>query len=577
MTSPMYFEQSIVIFDTTESLNASTGSFVIYGGMSIGATYQSSSVSTGAFVVSGGIATQKNINVGGTASIAGITTITNSTQSTGVGNGALVCLGGIGITKDLNVGGDATITGNLYVNGTATYVNTTTIDVQDNTIVINAGPTGSSDAGLLFKRDGTDVVGETFVTTGTLSTIGATSFTLGGSFVGNYNGWWLKTSDGSAQIATYNGTSGSFFTTGNTFTTPTELSFNLYNKSYVAQYYDESVDELRLGFVADATDPQIDLENFGQYAKTRLDTLYANTMVSTANLIVTSSATIANLALSSTSLDSATIGNLYVTSASVLHGNNTLGALMVTGPSTLRLGLTTGSLFNSGNSLLNGFVTAGALNVTGDSILQGFTTIGSIYCTGKSILNGASTLGSLAVSGGSLLRLGLTCGSINNTGDSLLQGFVTAGALAVTGASFFMGNMLITGGNLTVSGGSVVFNTVDVSPSMADIIKERSSTVGNNVSSATDLSTFVFSNSVARAFDAVASVTILGTTSNLYAYYNLKGVQKNSGNWFINSSFVGDNTGITFSITSGQLQYTSVNKPDFSSGIVKFRALTTTV
>lgn len=576
MTSPIYFEQPLVIFDTTESLNASTGSFVIYGGVSIGATYQSSSVSTGAFVVSGGIATQKNINVGGVANIAGITTITNSTESTGVGNGALVVLGGMGLTKDLNVGGDATITGNLYVNGTATYVNTTTIDVQDNTLVINAGPAGSRDAGLLFHRDGVDVVSETAVTSGTLNTIGSSSFTLGSSFISNYVGWWLKTSDGSAQIATYNGTSGTFYTTGNTFTTPTELSFDLYNKSYVANYYDESADELRLGFIANATDPQVDLENFGQFAKIRADTLYANTAVSTANLIVTNSATIANLALASANLDSETIGNLYVTASSVLHGFVTTGGLMVTGPSTLRLGLTTGSINNTGDSLLHGFVTAGALNVTGDSILQGFTTIGSLFCTGESFLNGATTIGSLAVTGSSILRLGLTTGSINNTGDSLLHGFVTAGALAVTGASFFMGNMLITGGNLTVSGGSVVFNTVDVSPSMADIIKERSATIGNNVSTPTNINTFLFANSVARAFDAVVSVTVNGTTSNTYAYYNLKGIQKASG-WLINSSFVGDVTGVTFSITSGQLQYTSTNKLDFDSAVVKFRALTTTV
>jgi hypothetical protein len=62
------------------------------------------------------------------------------------------------------------------------------------------------------------------------------------------------------------------------------------------------------------------------------------------------------------------------------------------------------------------------------------------------------------------------------TGESFLRGAVTADGLAATGASYF----LITGASLTGTGGSMIFNTVDVSPSMAAIIKERAATIGNN-------------------------------------------------------------------------------------------------
>ncbi len=660
--SPLYFEQPLVIFDTTESLNPTTGSFVLYGGISVNSTYGSTNPTTGSATFAGGVGIKENLNVFKNTTIDGIVTITNTSESTGIGSGSLILSGGLGMSKDLNVGGDVTVVGNLYVNGTTTNVNTQTLNVEDNTIVINAGPAGSRDAGLLIHRDGVDVVSETAVTSGTLAAIASGSFTLGSAFIQNYSGWWIKTTEGSAQIASYNGTTGTFLTTGNTFTTPTELDFSLYNKSYVAQYYDETNDELRFGFVGDATDPKVSLENNGQYAKLRLDTLYANTALSTANLSVTNSATIANLSLSSAVLDKATIGSLFVTGNSTLSGLNTLGSFWATGSGVVSIGLTAGSLNVTGDSLIQGNVTmgalwvtgasvsqlgltAGSLNVTGNSLLQGNNTLGSFWATGSgvvslgltagslnitgdSLIQGNVTMGGLWVTGASVSQLGLTAGSLNVTGDSLIQGnvtmgglwvtgasvsqfgltagslnvtqdsvlhgFVTVGALNVTGysileslntlgslavssASYFGDDVLITGGNLTVTSGSIVFNTVDVSPSMADIVKERSATIGNNISSATDVLDFSFLNSVARAFDAIVSVAVSGTTSNTYAYYNLKGVQKATGSWVMNSSFVGDVTGVVFSITSGQIQYTSSNKPDFSSAIVKFKALTTTV
>ena len=48
------------------------------------------------------------------------------------------------------------------------------------------------------------------------------------------------------------------------------------------------------------------------------------------------------------------------------------------------------------------------------------------------------------------------------------------------------------------------------------------------------------------------------------------------GNWVLNSSFVGDVTGLTFSINnSGQIQYTSTSIGSYIESYVNFRALTT--
>jgi hypothetical protein len=214
-------------------------------------------------------------------------------------------------------------------------------------------------------------------------------------------------------------------------------------------------------------------------------------------------------------------------------------------------------------------LTAGSLNVTGESTLHGAVTAGALFVTGASLL-----VGNFTVSGASTFNSGITAGSIN-----------------VTGASIMQDNFTVTTGSVTIStndytpiidstfatGGSIVFNTVDVSPSMGDISRERVFNTANDISSAADITGFVFNNLVVRAFDAVVSVTIFDGASNKYAYYNLKGIQKGS-NWVINSSYVGDVTGYTFSITnSGQVQYTSTNIAGWIGSTVNFRAVTTTI
>ena len=651
--SPMFFEQPIVIFDTTQSLNASTGAFVLYGGLSINATYDSSSTSTGGFVLSGGMAVQKDVSVGG------IQHIYNTTDSTSINDGALIVDGGVGIEKNLYVGGNTTILGSLFVQGTYTYVNTQTINVEDNTLVINSGPAGSRDAGLLIHRDGIDVTADVAVTNGTLTeSPTGTSVTFGSSHSqanDYYRGWWIQLNGGNgrAQIESYVNNTAVLATTGNTITggNLTETNFSLYNKSYLAQYYDEQSDEIRFAYVADAQDPKIDLDNAGNYADLRLKNIFVNSNISTASIYASGNSTIANLAITNllvasvtmdnAALKSATIGNLYVTGESVLHGAVTAGALNVTGDSILQGFVTAGALAVTGESFLRGAVTAGALNVTGDSILQGFVTAGALAVTGESFLRGAVTAGALnvtgdsilqgfvtagalAVTGESFLRGAVTAGALNVTGDSILQGFVTAGALAVTGESFLRGavtagalnvtgnsilqgfvtagslnvtgdsilenNLTVTTGNVTIStndyspifeatfasGGSILFNTVDVSPSLGDISRERYAGINNNQTSVENIIGFTFNASV-RAFDAIVSVVILASSGNRYAYYNLKGIKKAS-NWVVNSSYVGDVTGVTFSITNGgQMQYTSTNVVGHTNGYVNFRAMTTSI
>ena len=334
-------------------------------------------------------------------------------------------------------------------------------------------------------------------------------------------------------------------------------------------------------------------------------------------------------------------GSLNITGESWLQGAVTAGALAVTGESLLRLGVTAGSLNVTGESTLHNNVTMGSNVVVvgpafqipyGDvaarpvapqdgyirynteySSFEGYGagdswgSLGGVIDIAQTtkILASASpnvtdgnlyfyTVGTERMRVNSAGNIGIHTSTPTNTLDVVgtlgVTLGITTGSLNVTGASIMEDNFTVTTGSVTIStndytpiigatfatGGSIIFNSVDVSPSMGDISRERVFNASNNVTSPTNITGFAFSNEVVRAFDAVVSVTILDEGSNKYAYYNLKGIQKGS-NWVINSSYVGDVTGYTFSINnSGQIQYTSTSIAGWISATVHFRALTTT-
>ncbi len=69
-------------------------------------------------------------------------------------------------------------------------------------------------------------------------------------------------------------------------------------------------------------------------------------------------------------------------------------------------------------------------------------------------------------------------------------------------------------------------------------------------------------------------VVITTASTNYYQHFHIKGVFKGTS-WQIDKQYVGDNSGVDFSITnSGQLQYTSPNFSGFSSLVFKYKATT---
>jgi hypothetical protein len=139
----------------------------------------------------------------------------------------------------------------------------------------------------------------------------------------------------------------------------------------------------------------------------------------------------------------------------------------------------------------------------------------------------------------------------------------------------------ISTGNIYASN-ALVSNTIDMTPSLGDIIKEVSFSAQNNQLSVANITNLTFPNNTVRSFSAIVSVCIVKSAGqNLYANFDIKGIQKDIGDWAINTNFIGDNTGIVFSISNvnskGQIQYISESLSNWVSTTFKFKATTTSI
>jgi hypothetical protein len=144
-----------------------------------------------------------------------------------------------------------------------------------------------------------------------------------------------------------------------------------------------------------------------------------------------------------------------------------------------------------------------------------------------------------------------------------------------------------TGGTFTTYGGAVVgktlvvgdklrVNDIDITPNVGDI-NQKEFFANNNQITPSNVVGFDFTNPQVKSFTGVVCVTIETTDDTFDSLYEVKGLNKKAG-WIIRTSYIGDDIGIDFTITSsGQVQYQSPNIADWISTSMKFRAMTTTI
>jgi hypothetical protein len=113
-------------------------------------------------------------------------------------------------------------------------------------------------------------------------------------------------------------------------------------------------------------------------------------------------------------------------------------------------------------------------------------------------------------------------------------------------------------------------------PGSAGDIEETSFSLANNQVSAANVTGLAFASGVSRSFEALVSVEI-DASSDLYEVFKLYGIQRGA-DWQMSVESTGDNSLVNFTITSsGQVQYTSGNYAGFVAGLIKFRAIVTSV
>jgi hypothetical protein len=278
----------ITFYNSTNSTGINSASLITLGGITIQTTALASTLQNGgALTVLGGTSISKNMYVGGDVILSSTTTSTNSNE------GALRINGGVGINGNVNILGNTVITGNLSILGTTNTVYSTNTFLSDNILVINSGPSGTSDGGIVIERyqinnntGSGDVVNdlanqhETY-TLPNQSGMNTTQLKLSTSASNSdnyYVGWWIKVTSGFSvnQVRKVTGYVGStrVLSLENTWTSQNPNlgdTVQLYNRPYTGLLWNETLDIFQLG--TSTNDPGRGTVTLTEYASLALSNL----------------------------------------------------------------------------------------------------------------------------------------------------------------------------------------------------------------------------------------------------------------------------------------------------------------
>ena len=309
-----------------------------------------------------------------------------------------------------------------------------------------------------------------------------------------------------------------------------------------------------------------------------------------------------------------TLGNLFTNSTFIGIGNVSPNAPLQFGNTQANRKVVLYETVNNDNQVYSLGVTNGSLRYQVDSTSsshifyagtgstssnQLFTILGTgdVRVTGTANSNSVSTgnlysntisTGALVFSGG-LYNNGVAWSNTQWTStanNSIFYGGSSGSVYVGIGTTSPMYTLDIRG-NMNVSE-SLTVNSFIANDFMSSNVITNALTLGgmtnefsgsfiaaNNVTTPADVTGLIFSSATVRSFSTRMSVSLLRLSGgNLFAQYNIDGVQNDAG-WQIDSSYIGDTTGIVFSINSstGQLQYTSTNTVNWNSTTFRYNAI----
>ena len=559
-----------------------TSNPVIFNAMdnsvSITTTTPSNDTSSGSLKLSGGLAVQGNLNVGGQLNINSPFTVNvNSTQtSSNSTTGALKLIGGLSInltnTANANAssytaGGSITVSGGIAI-AQDTYIGGI-LDVQSGSNNMNPIKLQSLQISSNYNNGAATVI-----QSGNASRT-AVSFTPI-QFAG-----WNDQSNPKMTINTNTidlinnlnainnaNTLGNLYTTGgnvgiNTTSPSANLDVISTSNSFGNVFLGQSLQNRKLVLYSLATNNH-QYQGLGsntsvlryQTEQITSDHVFYSAVSSTSSNELFRIKGTGNVNMNGT-MNSTTIstGSLFVTND--LVSNSSINSLNVSGVTAANINFT-GNLYQNGSL----YIASQWSGTTGNTLYYGSS--GNVF-VGIGTTNPSYTLD---VNGN--VRISSSQDAINSTVGSLVMmgGFSVA---STTDASSFT-----QGGSLTVAGGASIAKTLCVGNYLnmggASSFFGGSFTAGNNVTTPSNVTGLLFPTATIRSFTTNIAVSIALTSgTNLYAQYTIDGLQTASG-WYIDDSFIGDNTGISFSInsTTGQLLYTTSNQTNWLSTTLRF-------
>jgi hypothetical protein len=252
-------------------------------------------------------------------------------------------------------------------------------------------------------------------------------------------------------------------------------------------------------------------------------------------------------------------GNGEVSMNNLYSNNHTTGTLNVTN------GMTAGNINFTGSLYQNGslYVSSQWLGTVGNTLYYG--------TSGTELVGIGTSEPAYTLDVNGNIRIQGTTDSLNSDSGSL----IVAGGIAI--GSTVDSESSTSGGALTVAGGAAIAKSLSVGShiNLSGINTQFSGSFegANNITSPTDVTGLIFPSSTIRSFNVMLSISITRSAGgNYFAQYSIDGVQNDNG-WIIEETYIGDNTGLDFSINNdGQIQYMSPNHINWASTIIRFTA-----